>query len=279
MMKKTPLVLCALLFVLIGSSSVFGDDGVRASQREAMRIAKAHELFAKELRKTLGERADAILTDPRLTLTDHLLTKKTPRDIKEIVAIYRNNVLRSESVEDGIAIAAAFQKDLIRARKNYGVDPYTIVSILRVETTFGTTLGAESIVNSLYTLYVMREDRRKFAFTELIHFIAIADREGRDPFEVKGSWAGAFGLPQFIPSSYRAYAVDGDGDGKVDLFGFPDAIASVANYLSRHGWKHDQRRAILRYNNWGFYADLVTEYALRVRSLYAQTFQKDLPLT
>ncbi len=277
-MKKLSAVLCILVYTMCASTALFAGEIIPISQKEAMRIAKAQESFAKELKRALGERADAILTDSRLTLTDHLLTKKTPRDVKEIMATYRNNVLHSESVENGISIAAAFQKDLTHARKTYGVDPYVIVSILRVETTFGTTLGTDPIVNSLYTLYVVREDRRKFAFTELIHFIAIADREGMDPFEVKGSWAGAFGIPQFIPSSYRAYAVDGDGDGKVNLFEFPDAIASIANYLSRHGWRHDNRRSILRYNNWGFYADLVTEYAARVRLLYAKTFNKEFPL-
>lgn len=273
----------AVLFILIyttGNTTVAsGNEQITLSQKEAMRIAKAQESFAKELRNVLGARADMILMDARLHLTGHLLTKKTPRDIKEIMVTYRNNVLHSRSVEQGIAIAAAFQKDLNRARKNYGIDPYVIVSILRVETTFGTTLGTDSVVSSLYTLYVMREERRRFAFTELIHFIAVSEREGIDPFEIKGSWAGAFGLPQFIPSSYRAYAVDGDGDGKVDLFSFPDAIASVANYLSRHRWEKDNRQALLRYNDWGFYADLVVEYAARVRLLYAKTFQKDFPLT
>lgn len=278
-MKINIAVLCILAYTMCMSTDVFGDDHIALSQKEAMRMAKAHESFGKELKNALGARADAILTDPRLALTEHPLIKKTPRDVSEIIAVYRKNVLAAESVGNGISIAAAFRDDLTKARKTYGVDPYVIVSILRVETTFGTTLGTESIVNSLYTLYVMREDRRKFAFTELVHFIAIADREGNDPFEVKGSWAGAFGLPQFIPSSYRAYAVDGDGDGKVNLFEFPDAIASVANYLSRHGWVRDNRHAILRYNNWGMYADLVMEYASRVRLLYARTLQKEFPLT
>lgn len=278
-MTKTLAVLCILMSLLCAVPFALGAPGATLSQGEATQIAKAHNMFAKELRKALGARADTILMDPRLALTDELLTKKTPRDIAEIIATYRANVLNGESVENGIAIATAYREDFMRARKVYGVDPYVVVSILRVETAFGTVLGTDPIINSLYTLYVTREGRRKFALTELIHCVIIAEREGIDPFGINGSWAGAFGLPQFIPSSYRAYAVDGDGDGKVNLFEFPDAIASVANYLSRHQWKNNNRQALLRYNNWGFYADLVTEYAARVRLQYARMFQKDLPLT
>ena len=89
-----------------------------------------------------------------------------------------------------------------------------------------------------------------------------------DPFTMKGSWAGAFGIPQFMPSSYVIFAVDDNGDGKVDLYDYPDAFASIANYLRRVGWKtgneKKMRRAVYNYNHEKAYVNAVFSYAEKI---------------
>ena len=118
------------------------------------------------------------------------------------------------------------------------VDPATVAAIVGVETYFGRIVGERSVLRSLATLGFDYPPRADFFRAELGEYLALALDEGWDLADVTGSYAGAMGLPQFIPSSYRAYAVDGDGDGRIDLFGsVPDVVASVDAYLERHGWR------------------------------------------
>src|SRR6185369_11602712 len=103
-------------------------------------------------------------------------------------------------------------------------------------------------------------------YPEVLAMFGLADRTGVDPLDVRGSGSGAFGLPQFLPSSYLRFGVDGDGDGRVSLYDPADAIASAANYLAGHGWKGEisraeQRRAIWAYNHSDAYIDTVLALA------------------
>jgi membrane-bound lytic murein transglycosylase B len=162
------------------------------------------------------------------------------------------------------------------AYRTFGVPKEIICGILRIETNFGLPtaltphpLGRRPAVNSLYTLYVRRSTikRREFAARELKFFLRIAYNLGWDVFEIPGSPTGAFGLPQFEPSSFNV-AKDGNGDGKVDLFNPDDAIMSVAHYLVTRGWdknpKH-QNLAIAKYYGLGdkerYYMKAVLKYA------------------
>jgi membrane-bound lytic murein transglycosylase B len=126
---------------------------------------------------------------------------------------------------------------LKRARETYGVPEQFIVSIIGVETIYGRRMGSFRVVDALYTLGFEMPERAKFFRGELEQFLLLARDNGFDPLSIKGSFAGAMGLPQFIPTSYRKYAVDFDGDGKVDLWeSKADTIGSVANYLKQFGW-------------------------------------------
>ena len=131
--------------------------------------------------------------------------------------------------------------DLFQQVENdFGVPKEIITSILGVETRYGKIQGSYRVLDSLATLSFDFPRRSKFFKSELIQFFLLARENNLDINSIQGSYAGAMGYGQFISSSYRAYAVDYDGDGYADLFNsVPDAVASIANYLQKHGWRRD----------------------------------------
>jgi len=139
-----------------------------------------------------------------------------------------------------------------QAEEIYGVPANIIAAIIGVETFFGRITGKHSVLESLATLAFDYPPRAEFFLSELTEFLKLSEAEGWDALAVKGSYAGAMGMPQFISSSYRQYAIDFDDDGKRDLFDSPaDVIGSVANYLAHHGWQRDMPVA----ERWSFAAD------------------------
>ena len=151
---------------------------------------------------------------------------------------YRPIFVTSTHTRGGVQFWQQNQALLERAEREYGVAPEIIVAIIGVETRYGGNTGKHRVLDSLSTLAFGYPKRAKFFRKQLEELLLLGREEGIDILEVKGSYAGAMGMPQFIPSSYRAYAVDFDGDGKRDLLhSTADAIGSVANYFRRHGWK------------------------------------------
>jgi membrane-bound lytic murein transglycosylase B len=148
---------------------------------------------------------------------------------------------------------------------------YRVFSVLATVATADSEDNIEANFKRLKTRFpdLKKEDvvrraksRSRWAFGELKSLLRMAEKEGLDPLEIKGSWAGAFGIPQFIPSSFLAYGIDGNADGKKDLDNLYDAIASVANYLRKHGWRpglsHEQKRKVIwKYNHSELYVDTV----------------------
>ncbi len=188
---------------------------------------------------------------------------------------------------------------LEETEKKYGVEKEIIVAILLVESSLGRYAEKYRVFNTLSSLsqashpevfrltfeqlkdsypgltkaYLRKRAKTKsqWAFRELKAFIRIGIRENLDIFEVKGSWAGAFGLPQFIPTSYLTYGADGDGDNSVQLHQRQDAIASVANYLKVHGWRpglsqKEMLKILFRYNRSRIYGETVIESAKKLRT-------------
>lgn len=151
---------------------------------------------------------------------------------------YRAIFLTPSRIDGGSAFWRSHQEDLARAELEFGVSPEIIVAIIGVETRYGEHTGRYRVLDSLSTLAFRYPKRERFFRGELGAFLLLSREEGLNPRSIEGSYAGAIGLPQFIPSSYRQYAVDFDGDKVRDLLGNPsDAIGSVANYLSKHGWE------------------------------------------
>ena len=126
----------------------------------------------------------------------------------------------------------------MRAEAIYGVPREIIVAIIGVETEYGRNTGRFRVLEALASLAFKYPPRAPFFRSELEHFLLLARENGMDAFEVRGSYAGAMGIPQFMPSSQRRYAVDFDGDGRIDLRASEsDAIGSVASFLAHHGWQ------------------------------------------
>ncbi len=151
---------------------------------------------------------------------------------------YRQRFVNPEHVARGVHFWQQHSAALARAESEYGVPPEIIVALIGVETHYGHTPGRYRVADALTTLMLRHPPRAAFFRRELEEFLLLAHELGVAPLRIKGSYAGAMGIPQFIPSSYRRYAVDFDADGRRDLLGNPvDAIGSVANFLTRHGWQ------------------------------------------
>ncbi|MFK7915698.1 MAG: lytic murein transglycosylase B [Pseudomonadales bacterium] len=151
---------------------------------------------------------------------------------------YRKIFIKSSQFEPGLKFWRDNAKALARAETEYGVPARYIVAIIGVETRWGRVTGSYRVLDALATLGFDYPPRSEFFRKELTEFLLLAREEQSDPLELKGSYAGAMGFGQFIPSSFRAYAVDFDGDGKKDIWNnATDAIGSVANYFKRHGWE------------------------------------------
>ncbi len=191
-----------------------------------------------------------------------------------------------------------YKEDLERTEKAYGVNSRVITAILLVESGLGKSLGTRSTLNTLSTLaslmvsdtrsefYKMipeakrisrkkfeksAQSRSKWAYKELKAFLEYTHREGFDPAEIPGSFAGAMGLSQFMPSNILAYGKDGNNDGSVDLLTHADAIASIANYLKSHGWSPEISRkkaekVIYQYNHSTYYVKAILKIADLLKS-------------
>ena len=151
---------------------------------------------------------------------------------------YRDIFLTRARVADGVAFWRENEAALANANQAYGVAPEFIVAIIGVETSYGRVTGSYRVLDALATLAFDYPPRGRFFLGELTQFLLLVQEERRDPLSLNGSYAGAMGFGQFIPSSYRAYAVDFDGDGRRDIWSnVTDAVGSVANYFDRHGWR------------------------------------------
>jgi len=182
---------------------------------------------------------------------------------------------------------------LDNARSKFGVDPNVITAIILVETKFGRFVGTRSIINTLSTMASLTEaspreylweqlpkDRRyernrydqkadqksEWAYNELKAFLTYTSQHQMDPVTIKGSYAGALGIAQFMPSNILAYGKDGDGDGRIDLFQDADSIHSIASYLKHYGWKPgiDRKTAfkvVYHYNHSKYYVNTILKIA------------------
>jgi membrane-bound lytic murein transglycosylase B len=153
---------------------------------------------------------------------------------------YRDRVLQDARVRAGAAFLRTHAQAFEQAKESFGVPPEVIAAIIGIETRFGRLTGNFRTLDVLATLAFDYQRRAEYYRREFIEFMLMAREQRLDPLAVTGSFAGAIGLPQFMPGSIRRYAVDFDGDGRIDLSGSPaDAIGSVASFLVAHGWQPD----------------------------------------
>ena len=155
--------------------------------------------------------------------------------------LYRARFVTESRIAEGAEFWRRNAAALERAAREHGVPEEIIVAIIGVETVYGRQMGSWRVIDALSTLAFDYPPRAEFFRGELEQYLLFAREQGLDVFSVKGSYAGAIGIPQFMPGSYRRYAVDFDGNG-ADLRASPaDAIGSVANVLARHGWQRGER--------------------------------------
>ena len=199
------------------------------------RMAQKHGIPASETR--------ALLADARVlgTVLDRIRRPAERKPWHE----YRKIFLTEKRIARGAAFWREHADPLARAGERFGVPPEIIAAIIGVETFYGAYRGRIRVLDALATLGFRYPRRAKFFLSELEAFVLLTSDERIDARGLKGSYAGAIGIAQFIPSSYRRYAVDFDGDGSRDLVRSPeDAIGSVANYLAEHGWRAEAEVAV-----------------------------------
>ena len=151
---------------------------------------------------------------------------------------FRSGNASAGKINGGRRFYQQYRQVLDQVAREYGVPAEVLVAIVGIETNYGSNMGSFRLADSLPTLAFGYPRRGEFFQQELHEFLLMAKEEGRDPFSFTGSYAGAMGMPQFMPSSNRKWAVDYDRDGHRNIWGsVPDVAASVANYLKSHGWK------------------------------------------
>ena len=234
-MKKSQSFRGLLFFSLLFSASV------------SLAQEQSFDEWLEELRaEALGLGISEATLDAALTLVEEPIPRvleldKSQPEFVQTFAGYMRNRLSDARIERGKSLLVEYKDLFNRIQQQYGVQPHYLVSFWALESNFGDFTGGFSVVNALATLaYDPR--RSDFFRNELLTALRIIE-EGHIPVEqMSGSWAGAMGQCQFMPSTFYTYARDGDGDGRVDIWNsVPDVFASAANYLSQNGWQSDER--------------------------------------
>ncbi len=218
-----------------------GSGPAYAGRPEAMaladEIAERHGMDRQWVRRTLGK-ARQVPQVVKLVIPPPVTT---PRNWQQ----YRSRFLETERIQAGVAFWQTHRELLERASNSYGVPAEIIIGIIGVETYYGRHIGRYRVMDALATLaldfpqeHPRAAQRMVFFRAELGEFLKLRQQAGADPFKARGSYAGAMGIPQFMPSSWARHAVDFDGDGRVDLVdSAADAIGSVASYFKAHHWR------------------------------------------
>lgn len=203
----------------------------------AQDVAERHQLDPDWVRQTIGQ-ARFLPQVPPLMLPANQSGAKNWQ-------LYRSRFVEPVRIRAGVRFWQKYQSTLAKAEQRYGVPAEIIVGIIGVETIYGQQMGNFRVLDALATLtfdfpaaHPRAQARQTYFQGELEQFLLLAQHNGMNPLLPRGSYAGAMGLGQFMPSSWARYAVDGNGDGQIDLFGnAQDAIHSVANYFVAHGWQ------------------------------------------
>jgi len=180
----------------------------------------------------------SIFSQARMSETVVRLMAPAPPGFRRSWTVYRSRFVEPFRIREGLRFWRDNAAAVSRASQRYGVPPEIIVSIIGVETIYGRQVGDFRVLDTLTTLAFEYPRRGEYFREELEQYLLLARESGFNPALWKGSFAGAVGLPQFMPASIRRHAVDFDGDGRIDLRNSPtDAIGSVARFLANHGWR------------------------------------------
>ncbi len=228
---RTPAIPALIAVLLLAPAVAMAQPVNSQAERDQFiqRMSSEHGFDADELRQLLTE------AQVREDILEAMRRPAEARPWHEYYPIF----LTRDRVRGGVRFWQENAETLERASEAYGVAPEIIVAIIGVETSYGSYTGRYRVLDALATLGFEYPPRAAFFLRELEQFLILARELDMPPQRVRGSYAGAMGMPQFISSSYRHYAVDFNRDGRIDLWNnHADIIGSVANYFSRHGW-HD----------------------------------------
>jgi len=219
-----------LILLLISSFNLSGYDFDHPKYELIQKtLVEEHNFSAEEIKLIIGQ------AEKQQKIIDSM---NSPAEFTLTWEKYRSIWIEPNRIRNGKLFIKKNLETLDRAEAQFGVPKEVITAILGVETRYGKIMGSFRVLDALSTLSFDYPRRSNFFSQELINLLLLARENDLDIFKLKGSYAGAMGYGQFIPSSYRAYAVDFDNDGSVDLLNsIEDAIGSIANYLFQHGWK------------------------------------------
>jgi membrane-bound lytic murein transglycosylase B len=224
-----PILCAALVFLGAGVRPAAAIDTRRADVKSFIgEVSSRDSISKRQLRKLLnGAKSQPAIID----------AMNRPAEKAKPWYEYRPIFLTEKRIQEGADFWIAHRQELDRASVKSGVAPEYLAAIVGVETFYGRLTGSYRVLDALATLAFDFPARAKFFRDELEQFILLSRELGLDPKVVKGSYAGAMGAPQFMPSNYRRYAVDANADGHIDLWNnWADVCASVGNYLKEHGW-------------------------------------------
>ena len=212
----------------------------RAGRFEAFVASLWPEAHARGVsRNTFDAAFLGVTPDPTVIEKSH-----NQAEFRKTIAEYLDTAVSEKRIALGREKYAQFQTWLARAEAEFGVDRYVIMGVWGLETKYGTYTGDDYVIRSLATL-AATHSRGTYFRTELIKALVILQEGHIEPARMLGSWAGAMGQTQFMPSNFKPYAVDFDGDGRRDIWtSVPDAVGSTANFLKKHGW--------IRGETWGY---------------------------
>jgi membrane-bound lytic murein transglycosylase B len=225
-----PLLLIYPVTLLSANTNSFNtdDQNIKSFIKE---MVKEHKFNSDELKAILGK------AQLHQSILDAISRPAESKPWYE----YRPIFLTRERIQGGVKFWKRYASTLQEAEKKYQVPAPIITAIIGVETRYGRHTGSYPVLDSLATLAFAYPPRSRFFRSELEQYLLMTREENLDPLKQLGSYAGAMGMPQFISSSFRSYAVDFDNNGQRDLWNSPaDAIGSVANYFHRHGWQYAQ---------------------------------------
>ena len=292
------------IILIISFSIITSDTTYSLTKKDSKKIIQPKEQsqkYASLIERLSNDGFDKayllkIFSDPRVTFQKKVLVINL---INNTMKVDYSHFLGNQPINHAKRFINRELSFLNRVEKRFKVDKEVIVSILLIESFLGKRTGKNIVFNVFSTLSLAtkpeilndtyhnlkenypslsfeqirkRADRKsRWAYQELKHLLRIAEKEKLDVLQIRGSWAGAFGIAQFLPSSYLRYGLDGNNDQKVRLFNRYDSMVSVANYLKKNGWKNNssnkrKRAVIRRYNNSTPYANTVLNLSKKISS-------------
>ena len=221
-----------ILFIFLFQNTVYADYSKHPEAQDVIEELVSEHDFDKDYVLTILQSAKK--------QQSILKSMSSPAEFTWTWDRYKKLFLEEKRIANGKNFINENRELFKKVENEFGVPKEIITAILGVETRYGKIKGSHRVLDSLATLGFDFPRRSKFFKSELVQFFILTRENNLDINSVQGSYAGAMGYGQFISSSYRAYAVDYDGDGYADLFNsIPDAVASIANYLKIHGWKRN----------------------------------------